>query len=59
MELISVVISTRNYKEKEDHFKKVKKAFSHPKTEFLIMENEGKMSLAEAYNKGLADASNN
>jgi len=59
MELISVVISTRNVKEKEEHFRKVRKAFSHPKTEFLIMENDGKMSLAEAYNKGLSEASNN
>ena len=57
MELLTVVISTR--KVDEEHIRKVKKAFSHPKTEFLIMENENKMSLAEAYNKGLADASNN
>ena len=57
MELLTVVISTR--KIDENHIRKVKKAFSHPKTEFLIMENENKMSLPEAYNKGLADASNN
>jgi len=59
MELLTVVISTRNIKDKEEHFRKVKKSFSHPKTEFLIMENDNKMSLAEAYNKGLAKASNN
>jgi len=57
MELISVVISTR--KQDEKHLRTIKKAFSHPKTEFLIMENDNKMSLAEAYNKGLADSSNN
>jgi len=57
MELLTVVISTRKIDEK--HIRSVKKAFSHPKTEFLIMENENKMSLAEAYNKGLTEASNN
>ena len=57
MELLTVVISTREIDEK--HIKTVKKAFSHPKTEFLIYENDNQMSLAEAYNKGLKEASNN
>jgi len=56
MELISVVISTR--KIDEDNLRKVKKAFSHPKTEVLIYENDNEMSLAEVYNKGLEESKN-
>ena len=57
MELLSVVIST--IKRDESHIRKVKKAFSHPKTEILVYENDNEMSLAEVYNKGLEESVNN
>ena len=56
MNLVTVVISTR--KRDENFYKHVKKMFSHPKTQILIYENEGKMALAELYNKGLEEAEN-
>lgn len=54
---VSVVISTR--KIDEDYVKLVKKSFSHPKTEILIYENNGEFSLAQLYNKGLDESTNN
>jgi GT2 family glycosyltransferase len=56
MNLVTVVISTR--KRDEEYHKHVKKMFSHPKTQILMYENEGTMSLPEVYNKGLEDAEN-
>jgi len=55
--IVSVVISTR--KKDEKYVKKLQKAFSHPKTEFLIYENNNEYSLSEIYNKGLAESTNN
>jgi len=56
MNLVTVVICTR---ERNEEFRlHVKKMFSHPKTEILIYENKGQMSLAENYNKGLLDSQN-
>ena len=57
MELLTVVISTR--KKDDELLRRIKKSFSHPKTEVLIYENDNKMSLAEVYNKGLTEANNN
>lgn len=56
MNLVTVVISTR--KRDENYFKHVRKMFSHPKTQILMYENEGKMSLADVYNKGLEESEN-
>ncbi len=51
---LSVVISTQK-KENVD-IKSLMKSFQHPKTEFLIYENENKYSLSEIYNKGLQES---
>ena len=56
MNLVTVVISTR--KKDEEFQKHVKKMFSHPKTQILIYENDGVMSLPEVYNKGLEESKN-
>jgi GT2 family glycosyltransferase len=56
MNLVTVVISTR--KRDEEYYKQVKKAFSHPKTQILMYENEGTMSLPEVYNRGLEESEN-
>ena len=56
MNLVTVVISTR--KRDEDFYKQVKKWFSHPKTQILMYENDGIMSLPEVYNKGLEESEN-
>jgi hypothetical protein len=56
MSVISVVVSTR--KKNDDFLKHLKKKFSHPKTEFLIYENNGEYSLTEIYNKGLSESKN-
>jgi len=56
MNLVTVVISTR--KRDEEYYKHVKKMFSHPKTQILMYENEGTMSLPEVYNKGLEESEN-
>jgi hypothetical protein len=53
---VSVVISTK--KRDEEYVSHVRKFFSHPKTQIIIYENNGEMSLAQAYNKGLNDAEN-
>ena len=53
---VTVVISTR--KKDEKHLKKIQKSFSHPKTEFLVYENDNQYSLSELYNKGLNESSN-
>jgi len=56
MNLVTVVISTR--KRDENVYKHIKKMFSHPKTQILMYENEGTMSLPEIYNKGLKESEN-
>lgn len=53
---ITVVTSTR--KRDENVYNHIKKALSHPKSEILIYENDGQMSLAEVYNKGLKESKN-
>lgn len=53
---ITVVVSTRQRDEKT--YQHIKKALSHPKSEILMYENDGKMSLPEIYNKGLKESSN-
>lgn len=53
---VSIVISTR--KKDEDYITHVKKAFSHPKNEILVYENNGEYSLSEIYNKGLKESEN-
>ncbi len=53
---ISVVISTR--KIDESNIKLLKKKFSHPKTQFLVYENNGEFSLPILYNKGLDESTN-
>lgn len=53
---LSVVVSTRKINDKfVDH---IKKMFSHPKTEFIIRENNGEMSLAKLYNTALKESTN-
>ncbi len=54
---ISVVIPTRTIV--EPHINKVKKSFSHPKTEMLVYENNGEYSLPQLYNRGLEESTNN
>jgi hypothetical protein len=53
---VSVVISTREIV--ESHINKVKKSFSHPKTEMLVYVNNGEYSLPQIYNKGLDESTN-
>lgn len=53
---VSVVISTK--KRDEDYISHVKKHFSHPKTQIIVYENDGKYSLSELYNKGLKKSVN-
>lgn len=53
---VSVVISTREIN--DEYLKHVGKMFSHPKTEILIYENDGSLSLTQVYNKGLEDSKN-
>jgi len=55
-EPISVVISTR--KIDDEYVKHVERMFSHPKTEILMYENDGEMSLTQVYNKGLKESVN-
>lgn len=53
---VSVVISTK--KRDEEYVSHVRKTFSHPKTQILVYENDGKQSLTEVYNQGLKDSVN-
>jgi len=48
---VSVIISTREIN--QPHIDKVRKSFSHPKTEMLVYVNNGEYSLPQIYNKGL------
>ena len=56
-EIISVVISTR--KIDDSNVQKIKKKFSHPRTEILVYENNNEFSLSKLYNKGLEESLNN
>ena len=56
-EIISVVISTR--KIDDSNVQKIKKKFSHPRTEILVYENNNEFSLSKLYNKALEESSNN
>jgi hypothetical protein len=51
---LSVVISTQ--KTENVDIKSLMKSFQHPKTKFLIYENDNKYSLTEVYNKGLKES---
>ena len=53
---VTVVIPTKQIV--EPHINKVKKSFSHPKTEMLVYENNGEYSLPQLYNKGLDESTN-
>ena len=53
---LSVVISTR--KIDDEYLRHVSKAFSHPKTEIIIYENDGEYSLPQLYNKGVQESTN-
>lgn len=53
-EQVSVIISTRSVN--DDYVNHVRKKFSHPKTEVIVYENDGKFSLTELYNKGINDS---
>lgn len=53
---ITVVVSTRQ--KDENTYQHIKKSLSHPKSEILMYENDGKMSLPEVYNKGLQESKN-
>lgn len=53
---ISVVIST--IKKENVFLKELLSKFAHPKTEFLIYENDNQYSLSEIYNKGLSESKN-
>ena len=53
---VSVVISTR--KIDDNYLEHVSKMFSHPKTEIIVYENNGEVSLAKLYNKGLSESKN-
>ncbi len=51
---VSVIISTREIN--QPHIDKVRKSFSHPKTEMLVYVNNGEYSLPQIYNKGLDES---
>ena len=53
---VSVVISTR--KIDDNYLEHVSKMFSHPKTEIIVYENNGEVSLSKLYNKGLSESKN-
>jgi glycosyltransferase involved in cell wall biosynthesis len=53
---LSVVISTRSTENVS--LKHLMERFAHPKTEFLIYENNNQYSLSELYNKGLSESKN-
>jgi len=55
-DIVTVVTSTR--KKDDNLYRTIKKAFSHPKTQILIYENDNQMSLAQVYNKGLEESVN-
>lgn len=53
---LSVVISTK--KTENVSLKHLMERFAHPKTEFLIYENNNQYSLSQLYNKGLSESKN-
>ena len=56
MNTITVVCSTR--KIDESYVKHVRKFFSHPKNQYIFVENDGGKSLTEVYNDGLEKSVN-
>lgn len=56
MNTITVVCSTR--KVDESYVKHVRKFFSHPKNEYIFVQNNGDRSLTEVYNEGLEKSTN-
>ena len=56
MNTITVVCSTR--KIDESYVKHVRKFFSHPKNQYIFVENDGSKSLTEVYNDGLEKSVN-
>jgi glycosyltransferase involved in cell wall biosynthesis len=56
MNTITVVCSTRKI---DDHYvKHVMKSFSHPKNQYIFIENNGDKSLTQVYNEGLEQSKN-
>ena len=53
---LTVVCSTR--KIDESYVQHVKKFFSHPKNEYIFVENDGSKSLPQVYNEGLEKSTN-
>jgi hypothetical protein len=53
---LTVVCSTR--KIDESYVQHVKKYFSHPKNEYIFVENDGSKSLPQVYNEGLEKSTN-
>jgi len=56
MNTITVVCSTR--KIDESYVKHVRKFFSHPKNQYIFVENDGSKSLTQVYNEGLEQSIN-
>jgi glycosyltransferase involved in cell wall biosynthesis len=56
MNTITVVCSTRSID--ETYVQHVKKFFSHPKNEYIFIENNGEKSLTQVYNEGLNSSTN-
>lgn len=56
MSTITIVCSTR--KIDESYVTHVKKFFSHPKNQYIFIENDGSKSLTQVYNEGLDQSIN-
>ena len=56
MNTITVVCSTR--KIDENYVSHVKKSFSHPKNQYIFIENNGDKSLTQVYNEGIGQSTN-
>ena len=56
MNTITIVCSTR--KINDDYVLHVKKFFSHPKNEYIFIENDGSKSLSQLYNEGMEKSAN-
>ena len=56
MNTITVVCSTRSIN--QDYVDHVRKFFSHPKNQYIFVENNGDKSLTEVYNQGIEESEN-
>ena len=56
MNTITIVCSTR--KIDENYVNHVKKSFSHPKNQYIFIENNGDKSLTQVYNEGFDQSTN-